>query len=257
MPAFQITSTSTLQSIVDTCCTLLSLAKETSAVGATDPAKVLLVQSANLASLELSTAYEWTDLIRHGEIQVVSSAVPPAGIGSEIGFPLPVDFDRFVDQTQWNGSSQMPALGPVRPQGWQAYMQFPIGTTFTLTWQVREGKVWFLDPPPAPGHTFRFMYMSNAIVRDADDPNLFKNIARKDGDQFLLDPLLILLLTRLKWLEAKGFDSSSAARDFSTSWDARVGMKRGAQVLDMSGARSANRLLDASNLPETGYAIPR
>jgi hypothetical protein len=256
MPTFQITNQSTLQSVVDRCCVALSLAKETSAVGATDPAKALLVQMANLASLEISTAYEWPELIREGSITVQSAAPPDPNIGTAVSFPLPVDFYRFVDQTQWNEAMRFPAVGPLSPQGWMSYLVFPISANFTLTWQVREGKIWFLNPPAPPGHVFRFMYMSSAIVRDAADPNLYKNIADKDGDLFLLDSLLITLLTRLKWLEAKGFDSSSAARDFAVAWDARSGGVA-APVLSLTGGRGGVPLLGAHNFSDTNYAIAR
>ena len=152
---------------------------------------------------------------------------------------------------------RFPAMGPMSPQGWMAYLVFPISANFTLTWQVREGKIWFLNPPAPPGQNFRFMYMSSAIVRDGDDPNLYKNVADKNADVFLLDSLLITLLTQLKWLEAKGFDSSSAARDFSTAYDSRAGASAGAPILNMAGGRGAVPLLGAHNFPDTNYAITR
>ena len=108
MPTYQITNQSTLQSVVDRCCVALSLAKEPSAVGATDPAKVLLVQMANLASLELSTAYEWSELIREGTITVETADPPDPNLATAVSFPLPVDFHRFVDQTQWNEAMRFP-----------------------------------------------------------------------------------------------------------------------------------------------------
>jgi hypothetical protein len=256
MPTYQITNQSTLQSVVDRCCVALSLAKESSAVGASDPAKTLLVQMANLASLELSTAYEWPDLIREGSITVQTASPPDPNLATAVSFPLPLDFQRFVDQTQWNEAMRFPAMGPLSPQGWMGYLVFPISANFTLTWQVREGKIWFLNPPAPPGQVFRFMYMSSAIVRDAADPNLYKNVADKDGDVFLLDSLLITLLTRLKWLEAKGFDSSAAARDFATAWDSRAGAVA-APILNMAGGSGSVPLLGTRNFPDTNYAIPR
>jgi hypothetical protein len=145
---------------------------------------------------------------------------------------------------------RFPAVGPVAPQGWMTYMVFPISANFTLTWQVREGKIWFLNAPPAPGQKFRYMYLSRALVRDADNPDLYKNVASKNGDQFILDGTLMTLLTRMKWLEAKGFDSSAAVRDFMVAFDSRVGAQKGANILNMAGGRHDYPYIGIGNLPE-------
>jgi hypothetical protein len=248
--AYQITDTATLQNVVNTCCVLLSLRKVPSATDSTDPSIALLVEQANLAAAELFTQYEWPELVKTAELQVLTTDPPNPGYGTEKSYDLPADFFRFIDQTQWNASMRFPAVGPVAPQGWMTYLVFPISANFTLTWQVREGKIWFLNPPASPGQTFRYMYLSNATVRDADDLNLYKNVASKNGDTFLLDGLLITLLTRMKWLEAKGFDSSAAARDFATAWDGRVGAKKGANILNMAGQRHGYPYIGIGNLPE-------
>lgn len=247
---YQMTNTATLQSVVNSCCTLLSLPKVASAVDSTNPAIALLVEQANIAIAEMFTQYEWPELTKTGEITVYTTDTPNPGQATEKSYDLPEDFFRFIDQTQWNASMRFPAVGPVAPQGWMTYLVFPISANFTLTWQVREGKIWFLNPPASPGQLFRYMYYSAATVRDADDVNLYKNVATKNGDVFMLDGLLMTLLTRLKWLEAKGFDSSAAARDFGTAWDSRVGAKKGANILNMAGNRHGYPYIGIGNLPE-------
>lgn len=247
---FQMTEIATLQSVVDSCCKLLSLTPVASATASTDPAIRLMVECANLASAEMLTQYEWAELTRVGEITVLTTDPPNPSYATEKSYDLPADFYRFIDQTQWNAAMRFPAVGPVSPQGWMTYLVFPISANFTLTWQVRDGKIWFLNPPASPGQLFRFMYLSGATVRDADDVNLFKNVATKNGDVFLLDGLLVTLLTRFKWLEAKGFDSSAASRDFATAWDTRVGAKKGANILNMGGQRHGYPYIGIGNLPE-------
>ena len=145
---------------------------------------------------------------------------------------------------------RFPAVGPVAPQGWMTYMVFPISANFTLTWQIRENQIWFLNAPPVPGQLFKFMYLSRALVRDADDPTLFKNVADKDGDTFQLDGVLMTLITRVKWLEAKGFDSSGAVRDFLLAFDSRVGAQKGANILNMAGGAHGYPYIGIGNLPD-------
>jgi hypothetical protein len=94
------------------------------------------------------------------------------------------------------------------------------------------------------------MYLSQALVQDADNPDLYKNVATKAGDTFQLDGILMALCTRLKWLEARGFDSSAAVRDFLLAFDSRIGAEKGANILNMAGGRHDYPYIGIGNLPE-------
>jgi hypothetical protein len=258
MPIYQMTNEQTLASVIQTCSRLLSLPIPSDPAGSEDPNTVLMRTVVNLASLEMLNTYEWADLTKMASIDVFTAAPPSSTQATETAFDLPEDFYRFIDQTQWNGAMRFPAVGPVAPQGWMTYMVFPISANFTLTWQIREGKIWFLNAPPAPGQQFRFMYLSRALVQDADNPDLYKNVASKNGDKFILDGLLMTLMTRVKWLEAKGFDSSAALRDFMLAFDSRVGAQKGANILNMAGGRHDYPYIGIGNLPEASlYGMRR
>ena len=250
MPTYQMTNNATLQSVIQLACSMLSLPVPQDPAGSSDPNITLMKTAANLASLEMLNMYEWAELTKMEKITVFTDIPPVASQATETAFDLPGDFYRFIDQTQWNGAMRFPAVGPVAPQGWMTYMVFPISANFTLTWMIREGKIYFLNAPPAPGQDFHFMYLSRALVRDADDSDLFKNIADKNGDAFQLDGILMTLMTRVKWLEAKGFDSSAATRDFMLAFDSRVGAQKGAQILNMAGGPHDYPYIGIGNLPE-------
>jgi len=247
---YQMTDFSTLATLVNNVCALLSLPQTTDAAGSTDGNIVLMRTAANLASLEMLNAYEWSQLTKMGTITVETAVPPTPGQASETAFDLPEDFYRFIDQTQWNNAMRFPAVGPVAPQGWMTYMVFPISANFTLTWQIRQRQIYFLNAPAAPGQDFRFMYLSRALVQDADDPTLYKNVANKNGDTFQLDGILMTLLTRVKWLEAKGFDSGPAVRDFLLAFDSRIGAEKGANILNMARGRQDYPYIGIGNLPE-------
>jgi hypothetical protein len=248
---YQMTNDQTLASVIQTCCSLLSLPIPQDPAGSTDSNIVLMRTSSNLASLEMLNTYEWSTLTKMGTLDVFTVLPPDPGKATETAFDLPDDFYRFVDQTQWNAAMRFPAVGPVSPQGWMTYMVFPISANFTLTWQIREGKIYFLNAPAVPGQQFRFMYLSRALVQDADNQDLYKNVATKNGDKFVLDGILMTLLTRVKWLEAKGFDSGAAVRDFMLAFDSRVGAQKGANILNMAGNRGGYPYIGIGNLPES------
>jgi hypothetical protein len=248
---YEMTNEATLQGVVENACNLLSLPKPVDVAGSSDPNIVLMRTAANLSSLEMLNAYEWSQLTKMASLTVFTTDPPSASQATEKAYDLPQDFYRFIDQTQWNAAMRFPAVGPVGPQGWMTYMVFPISANFTLTWQIRQGKIYFLNPPQSPGQDFRFMYLSRALVQDADNANLYKNLASKNGDKFQLDGLLMTLMTRVKWLEAKSFDSSAAVRDYMNAFDSRVGAQKGANILNMAGNRHGYPYIGIGNLPES------
>src|SRR5262245_27662781 len=101
--------------------------------GATDSAVIQMGVSINRALAELLYMFSWQDLTKRGSISVVGLA--PGEV--ERGFALPSDFDRFVDQTQWSGSSDLPASGPISEQAWMSYIVRSTSPQLTLAWQRR------------------------------------------------------------------------------------------------------------------------
>ena len=246
--AFQLVTEATLASVVKAICARASYPIPNDPASSQDPKIKQMISAANGASVELFSIYEWSELIVQGQIDVFYD-VPSQ---KEKGFALPDDFFRFIDQTQWNGAVRLPARGPLSPQGWMAYLVMPITSVFTLTWQVRDKEVWFLNPPAPPGQPFRFMYYSRGTVIDQDDPSLLKNAAVKNGDIFVLDAALVATLATQKWMAWNGFDDAAVARDYTILYDARVGAMKAAPIL--SAVRFGGlHLINAANVPATGY----
>jgi hypothetical protein len=75
----------------------------------------------------------------------------------------------------------------------------------------------------------------------------------KNGDASLIDPFLLTMYARVKWLEMKGLDSSAAMRDFQIQFENRKGSEKGAAVLSMSRDFRFPYLNAISNTPDTGY----
>jgi hypothetical protein len=205
----------------------------------------------NNALSELLTLHEWQDLTVKATLPIVASA---AGI-KEQAYPLPADFYRFIDQSQWNAGSLIPAMGPVSNQAWMAYTVRNWTPQLTLFWQMRNDMLNVLNPPfPTPAN-FDYMYLSRAQVIDQDDPTIFKNIADKNGDKFFLDGYMIMLLARARYLEWKGFDASAATRDFLAIFSSRAGSDKGAPVLSLSPSYGIPLISPLTSLPPTGYGL--
>jgi hypothetical protein len=246
--AFQITRNSTLIQAVNAMAALIGYPTSLDPAGSNDPKMIQMIASINAAASDLITMRDWQVLSRNGQVTVAS--VEPGQ--TEIAMPLPEDFGRFVDQTQNNATARLPSHNPMLAREWQAIKTLAPGVNTNLQWRVRGGKLCFLNPTVTP-QTLTFEYQSCAWVEDADDSDLFKNIVVKNGDIMLLDPDLIVMAGRVRWLETNGFDSGVAMRDFQRLYDNRIGNDTGAPVLNMSrGGSSA--LIGYHNIPTMGVA---
>ena len=246
--AYQIIDDSTLSAIVQNVAALVGFPTPADPAGDTDPAVQQMVQSVNLAGIDLLSIADWQELTKTHSISIVADSPGQ----SEKAFDLPEDFYSFLDQTQWNSTMQWPAIGPVSPQMWQQLLIRQTLPTLSFYWQVRDNKLYILSPPTS-AQTLTFYYQSVAWVRDQDNSSLYKNRATKNGDVILWDAYLTTLLARVKWLEIKGLDSSSAMRDFQVNYENRKGNEKGANVLSMVRMNRFPYIQPLTNTPDTGY----
>jgi len=248
--AYQIVNESTLSAIVQNVASMVAFPVPQDPAGDPDPTVQQFIQAANMAGIELLTMYDWQELIKNYVIPIQSDYTNQ----KEKGFPLPEDFFDWIDQTNWNATTQFPSLGPVSPQMWQQLLIRTTLPVLSFYWQVRDNLIYVLAPPNSP-QTMNVFYLSQAWVQDQDDPTLYKNRITKNGDKALLDPTLITLYTRVKWLEMKGLDTAAAMRDFQIAFENRKGAEKGAPVLSMTRDFRFPYIQPLTNTPDTGYGV--
>lgn len=245
--AYQIVNESTLSAIVQNVAAMVAYPVPADAAGSEDPAVQQMVQAANMAGNELLSMFDWQELVKRHSMTIQASEADQ----KERAFDLPEDLFKWLDQTNWNATTQFPSLGPVSPQMWQQLLIRTTLPTLSFYWQVRDNKIYVLAPPSAP-QTMSVFYLSAGWVRDQDDTTLYKNRMTKNGDVSLLDATVITLYTRVKWLEMKGLDSSAAMRDFGIAFDNRKNTEKGAPVLTMARDFRFPYIQPLINTPDTG-----
>jgi hypothetical protein len=218
------------------------------AAGSTDTAVIQMGVAVNQALLELLAMYNWQDLTVLATINVLRDSANQA----EKSYSLPSDFYKFINQTQWDSTSDLPAIGPIDETRWMTYRVRNTGVVTSLKWQLRGDYIYF-QYPPATTHVFEYAYISKGMVIDADVLTTTKNFANKNGDTFVLDPNLILLLARAKYREWKGFDASAATRDFLIAYSNRIAADKAAPVLSLNTPIGEPLLNGFTSVPDTGY----
>ena len=249
MAIYDITTYGTLGGMVQNLAAMVGFPKPADVAGSKDPAVQQMVSAVNQAGADMLNLYDWQNMIKPFEIVCKADFQDQ----KEKGFDLPPDFWCFVDQTQWNKSTRLPAL-QVSPQQWQQIKIRMATIVLTFLWQIRDNKLWILSPP-SNEQTFSFYYISRGWVEDADNPELIKNEATKNGDKILFDDYLTTLLARCKWLQMKGMDATASIADFKMNFEIRKGKTKGAPVLSMVNSVGLPYINMLVNAPDTGYGM--
>lgn len=175
-------------------------------------------------------------------------------------YPLPADFDSFIDSTAWNFSSRLPMIGPATDSQWQQLKARSLGSsTISIVYRTRGDKLELYNTLPDV-QALRIDYVSRAWVQlvsstDPLNPD-YADAPAEDGDIVLFDPELMVCAVQRAFMTAKGFDTSAVNGDYEQLLEQAIGADEDAPVLNASGRGNGYPFLTPSNLPDTGYGVP-
>lgn len=215
----------------------------------TDEAILRLAYYANIAGTELCymNLGGWSALQNTATIPIVADAPGQR----EKGFDLPVDFKAMIDDTHWDASTQLPAIGPVNPQDWQWMVVRQAMITTRFLWRIRNKQIW-IKSPPTTAQNLTFEYVSKSWAVDGTTAAK-QDFMTNNGDYHVYPWQLMVLYTRAKWFENEGYDSTGAYLDFKKAYDYEVGQDKGATALSLVPGTGYPYLSAVKNIPDTGY----
>lgn len=217
-----------------------------------DPAFIQLRYLLTSSGRELLGSHQWNKFVKTHSI---TTAVPP-----DTGdYDLPDDFGWLIDQTGWNpvsGGNGLPLGGPLTEQDWAYLVSTNLASsTIYISFKLSEGQFQVLPQPPPDGQDITFSYMSRYWVAPAASTTPDSDAPTATDQVVLFEPVLIEKLLKLRFLEAKGFDTTGAISQFATVFDQWTGKDNGSQVLNMARVR-VFPYLGWRNVPETNYGLP-
>ena len=165
-------------------------------------------------------------------------------------FPMPSDYQRTVNKTQYNKSNRWSVIGPKTAQEWQWLKASYITTGPRMRYRIMGDEFVIWPASYADNIVLGFEYQSNGWVEAADGTP--KTKATVDTDTFLFPDRLLVLGTKLKYFEIKGFDTTTLYADYQRELSKFKAQDAGADTLSMS-PRYPNILLTQNNLPDTGF----
>lgn len=195
---------------------------------------------------ELMEMYDWPILKR--DYTLVTDA-------SDTGiYDLPDDFAYVIPQTEWDKTNDFPWVGPLSAQDWTYIIgRDLVSQTIYASFRFTENALYIFPNDPVPdGHTLTFEYISRNVIQAASPPNTYKDEADEPSDVVLFPPNMIIRMLRMKYLDAKGFDTTKATNDFWLSFNSWKGKVNSAPRLNVGMARGYP-YLSWRNIRDTGY----
>ena len=241
----------TAGAIVQEVCALMGLPVPATVFDAVDNVTATqmwaLLRNAGRRLCKPTSTYRWSVLTRDFVIPTVAG---------QTKYPLPADWDSFIDLTGWNFSSRLPMLGPASNPQWQTLKARAIGpTTLSVVYRTQAG-VFELYNSPSTVQQLHINYTSRCWVRDVNSTPavpIYTDAPAADGDVVLFDPELMVAMLQQAFMTAKGFDTSAISETVRVQLEAAINADSDAPVLNASGADSYPLISTQYNLPDTGY----
>lgn len=241
---------STVNDIINRAAVEIGLNKATDPVGSQDEAFIQLRGLLDSAGQEMVHLNNWQILQQNFNF---TTQAGDTGV-----YDLPDDFSSMVDQTGWDRTNRVAIGGPLSSQDW-AYLEGRdlVSQSIYASFKLQDNKLELYPQPPPEGLEVDFEYMSRNWLANGTNTDLRHDVIAAGSDLCLFEPILMVKFLKVKMLEAKGFDASSARLEFENMMDAITGTDEGASILSASSnSRGFPYLHPYYNTGDTGYGIP-
>lgn len=236
----------TLLSICQDVATDVGVAKPTVIVGNADETATRLLSAAQAALKSLGKAHNWL---------VLNTEYTFSTVASQADYSLPSDFSRLENYTLWDRTNFERLRGPLTPQDWQKYKSSILADTVT-TWKkfrirnVSGTTKFSIHPTPDAVESLVFEYVSKNFCESSGGTGQTKWQA--DADVGVVDEDLIFLGTRWRFMNRLGIPYDEEKDEYERELDKAWARDGGAPTLNIGGVQPYH-LIDAGNIPETGY----
>lgn len=168
----------------------------------------------------------------------------------KVKYAFPTDYDAIVPRTQWDKSKHWEMLGPEDAQQWEWLLSGFISTGPRVRWRL-YGSYFQIWPGFSNAENLGFEYRSKGWVIATDGVTV-KNSFTVDTDTCIYQDRLMVLMTKLKYFEAKGFDTTAMYRNWMTELETDIAQDTSFANLSFA-PKPGNILIGYDNIPDTGY----
>lgn len=240
-----LTSIETVENILNRAASELGLDRSADAYGSTEKHFIQMKDLLQTCGEELCLAYPWEFLTE--EHQITTSSLDTGD------YALPTDFHYMIPQSGWERANNVPLFGPLTPQDWTYLLgRDLVSQTIYASFRLKAGQFSIFPQPPPDALDVNFEYQRNTWVLD-NDGSTHKDDFDAGDDKPLFDRTLMILMLKLKFLEAKGFDTTRAQANFNQVFGFLTGKDQSGDILKVGGGSVYPYLDSWRNVGDTGY----
>lgn len=201
----------TLLTIAQTIAKRLMWNTPSTVISNTDNNVVLLLAMIEQTIDEIGNSFDWPELRAQHLFPLID------GLGS---YPLPGDFDRAIDETQWNRGQRWPLIGPIGPQVWQQLESGLISQLPRQRFRVMGNNLnqFFINPVPTGDDSGQAAVYEFITKRKRRPKTWVKNTAYTSGSSYVWSNGLILLCSTSGTSVNRDANFPAAGQDNTTFW---------------------------------------
>jgi hypothetical protein len=231
----------TLLTIIQNVTDRIGLKRPAVVVGSADQQVRELLVFAKQEGVELMKAVPWQELTKEHSFTTVAADAQTDSI--------PSDWDRFLNDSIYNRTSERKIWGPITAQEWQQRKAYTTASTIDYWFRVR-GDTILMTPQPAAGESVYYEYISEDYCQ-ATGGGATKAEWSVDTDVSLLPANLFELGIEWRWRKAKGLEWQTPFQQYSDQLNKRAVTQKGAPTLQAGGRASA---FNRPNVPEGNWS---
>jgi len=170
----------------------------------------------------------------------------------KVKYAFPNDYLAMIPRTHWDKSKRWELLGPEDAQQWEWLLSGYISTGPRIRWRLIGNKfcIW---PGSSTAELIGYEYRSQGWAYDSSGNVI--NSFTSDNDTCVYPDRLMVLSTKLKYFEAKGFDTTAIYRDYLMELETSIAQDTSAANLSFA-PRPGTVLIGYDNIPDSGYGTP-
>jgi len=164
-------------------------------------------------------------------------------------YDLPPDYETITDRTQWDKTKHWEMLGPEDAQQWQWLKSGYISTGPRVRWRIL-GQYFNIWPMMNTQEYLGYEYRSKGWAESSI--GAVKNSFTADTDTTIFDDQIMILGTKLRYWQIKGFDTTALQQEYDRYLNVAKANDKGAPNLSFAPYPS-KVLIGYANIPDTGY----
>lgn len=183
-----------------------------------------ILEAMTLAVVSASRAYDWQELQKEHTF---------ASVASTVGYAVPSDFDRMINNTFWNSSNNQRVLGPKTPQQWRHLNNSTSSNASSSDYfRIRDKEVQIF-PTPSSVENFVYEYITNLIVEDSGGTG--QTGWEADTDVPVIDEYLIKLNATWIFLKMQGRPYAEEQREYDLAAAERASVNGARETIYHTG----------------------